>query len=502
MNIINNISLRKDKWILFGYCTIIFLVLFTFFSQMHPLVIFNTDDWQYISQARKAFPIWKDWNPTRVLPEILMPLCAMIGVGVIMPITNDYVGSITLVFNIVICLAIVIYIYSFIRFFITKFQLSLMRALPISFLFLVFHFLIFRNADENNLYMFYSENATNYFYYTIPSILNIIMLFYLELHPELLDVRNNKQFGKKGIMLIGIYFCVFSNLFSAYILAIYAGVKMLFQLFGEVKEKRFVFGKYIINNLVYEIILMFWFVSHIFEVNGGRAKGARLLSIWDSVGMVIRYLVELCGKMNCSFVLTCFVIVIAAFLTWIVHKKKNDCEKINLNFFLGVLLCSILSGIYLILLCAGSVMLYITRPDAILGMIFFAFMFICGALVYVINSFKKIYVVMPLLITILFFQVNTSYRVFKDSYYKDLDASTCIAIDNDIIEQIIQADKAGLEEMNLYLPSFAENVDNWPLALYANDRFTKTLHKHGLISRRIEVTIVLDEEKNREFHLQ
>lgn len=65
---------KRDKW--FGaICSgAIFAFLFVFFARVHPLMLFDTDDWQYISYSRHAVPIWGDWNPTRVFPETVMPL--------------------------------------------------------------------------------------------------------------------------------------------------------------------------------------------------------------------------------------------------------------------------------------------------------------------------------------------------------------------------------------------------------------------------------------------
>ena len=173
-----------------------------------------------------------------------------------------------------------------------------------------------------------------------------------------------------------------------------------------------------------------------------------------------------------------------------------------MRFLIQTFWCVILSSIYLVLLCSSSVVYYIVRPDAILGMVFFGYMLIFGALAYILNRFNKVYLLIPLLIVILFFDLNRGGRTFKNSYYKDLDAQTCIAIDNDIIEQMMTADKAGLDKVDLHLPVFPESDDNWPLTTYGNERFSHSLYRYGLISREMEVTIILDESKNADFGMK
>ena len=62
--------------LLFGAIAFAFFV--AFFSTVHPIVISDTDDWLYSYEARNAIPIVHLWNPTRVLPEILMPFVTRI----------------------------------------------------------------------------------------------------------------------------------------------------------------------------------------------------------------------------------------------------------------------------------------------------------------------------------------------------------------------------------------------------------------------------------------
>ena len=55
---------------------LVFGFLFMFFTQVHPLVIYDGDDWRYIAYTRQALPSWNEWNPSRVFAECTSrPMC-------------------------------------------------------------------------------------------------------------------------------------------------------------------------------------------------------------------------------------------------------------------------------------------------------------------------------------------------------------------------------------------------------------------------------------------
>ena len=46
-----------------------------------------------------------------------------------------------------------------------------------------------------------------------------------------------------------------------------------------------------------------------------------------------------------------------------------------------------------------------------------------------------------------------------------------------------------------------ENGDNWPYTLVLADRISNTMYNHGLTSRLIDITPVIDPEVNARFHI-
>lgn len=81
---------------------VVFVGFFIFFTVVHPLYVYNTDDWYGILSQRRAIPIWNHWNPTRVLPETLMPLAAELGIRFFMPVSGDFIGSMAIAFAMVL----------------------------------------------------------------------------------------------------------------------------------------------------------------------------------------------------------------------------------------------------------------------------------------------------------------------------------------------------------------------------------------------------------------
>lgn len=58
----------------------IFAFFMYFFTIAHPVYPFDIDDWGNMISMRWAHPIPYDWNPTKVLPEMLLPLCTEIAI--------------------------------------------------------------------------------------------------------------------------------------------------------------------------------------------------------------------------------------------------------------------------------------------------------------------------------------------------------------------------------------------------------------------------------------
>lgn len=127
---------RNFWYVLFAI--IVFASLMAFFTA-HPLYIYDTDDWYYISFSRHAVPSMNQWNPTKILPETLMPLCVEIAVRFIMPCMGDYMGAMGMVFGIVVSISIIGYMISFGRYLSSQYRLCEVNIVWLITLLLLFH---------------------------------------------------------------------------------------------------------------------------------------------------------------------------------------------------------------------------------------------------------------------------------------------------------------------------------------------------------------------------
>lgn len=493
----------------------IFFAIFIFFTRIHPLVIFDTDDWLGISYKRHPIPLWGDWNPTRVFPEVLMPLCGDIAAFFVYPLTGDYIRSFTLVNGAVVALFIVLYMHMFFELLYKKWKLPTFRAFAFSTVFLLLHFLVFRSSDTGNEYLFFAPNVTSYYYYVIPALLNCSLVLYLLRNDVLYDGWRKLKSGtftnhtvRNSILFLALYFALFSNLYQSVILAAFIGCQLLFELFNFMKEKgNLKEFKEVAKKNVFRLIFIFaWAIEQIFEVNGGRASSFPKGNFLQSVINVVKSMLNKVRLMNKLFLfgtLAIFLLTIAIVIYN--HVKKSSKEKTaywRVYRQISILSVSeILIIVYLILLCSRADKM--GKPDVWLSILFFVFLglVLCGS--YIFSKLRLLDILLPLVCCFLVFETRTSNRTFLDTKIGGVDNTTCAAIDNDIVSQFIETEKNGESEMVLYVPEFDLGThDNWPLWIYRGSWIAQTLYRHGVIDRPITVTqMIPTREKNIQFHL-
>ncbi len=167
----------RNKWCLSGlhilYLVCMFLLLAVFYTRIHPLMVVDGDDWRYISVMRGGLPIWKHWNPAKVLVETLTGFVGYLSAFVVYPLTHDYLFSFTLTYGTLTALFIVIYLYCFDLMLIKKMKLQISSALVVSTLFFSAHFLILKSQPENNVYMLSAFNLNCFAAYVWAFLLNV-----------------------------------------------------------------------------------------------------------------------------------------------------------------------------------------------------------------------------------------------------------------------------------------------------------------------------------------
>lgn len=497
---------KRDKW--FGaICSgAIFAFLFVFFARVHPLMLFDTDDWQYISYSRHAVPIWGDWNPTRVFPETVMPLAGGVAAFLVYPLTGDYLGAITLTCAAIVSFCITGYMVMFWVTVRRKAKVSPSTGWLLACLFLLLHFLVFRGAPEGNLYMFQAWNLTCYFYYTIPELLNCGLVMYLMLDDALYDGWNKLRTGeyashavKYGLLALALYLALFSNLYASVILAAYIGC----QLLGEIRKllkKTMGLPAFAQKNILRLAFILAWGIEQIFEMNGGRAQSltGEGIHLADRLASTFKGLLAACRSLNSAFlVLTALVAIYAAAYFCRRRKHNGRMSAETAAMLLRLAGTGVLLGLYLFLLCSvsgGDV----KAPHIHFGVMFCIFFILILGIAHALRHIRWTGVILPLLIFILVFEVNTTSKTFLEENMRNLDHRICAAVGNDIIRQFREADAAGETALPLLVPKF-DSADNWPLANYGGTIIARTLYKHGLVHTHItDVVMIPTTVKNEE----
>lgn len=482
----------------------LFLAILIFFTEINPLIVFDGDDWMYLYYPRLPLPVWKSWNPTRIFPEIAMPFCGSIGAYLIHPFLKDYVMSVAIACGLFLTICIMVYIYAVARLLESKVGISRFRADLIATCFYCLHFIIFRGDTSGNEYMLRAQDTACYFYYIIPTILNVAMVCLLEGKPKLVRWGGTKhsRLGR-GMLYMVLYLLICSNLYCSWILAIWAGWKLLGDGLRERKRKNgekwkqrcSAFAKAHGMLLFIDIL---WVISAFYEFNGARAGeqsftfGEYLSRMQTVITHLFSFLLPEVGRYFAE--ISVFLIALLLFVFW--RRKKSRLEI--LRMYGWVAQNGMLGMAYLVLLCACVDPDYIARTDILLGASAWLFLGMVLPIAYVIREYPAAEIALPFLLLAFSWGINASSGTFRSSNYANLPWQVTYFISTDVVEQLVEADEVGETKIDVFVPSGLGEVWDGRLAeipSYAAD----TLYHHRILSRKLGVTGVADFEKNAKY---
>lgn len=470
--------------------TLIFIAMFVFFSQVHPIVLFDGDDWNVISDARVGLPKWHGWNPIKILPETLFPICGYFAAYVVCPIIGDYLTAFTVTAALIVSLFIAAYVVLFVTFAEKILGLDKLSANLFGAMFLLLHFAIYlQHNTQDNLYLFHTTDADCYFNYVLPNLLNaalVLLVARVDVTKKFFDSATPNALA----LFFAFYLAIFSNVLSSCVLAIYVFVELMFR----VERKKFNLRKFFTANRTLFMLLIFWLISLLFEANGGRAKSmaheeSYFALVIDTAAMTIHSLLF----DNHGNALMIFSILTLPFMwradknLWLLTKK--------------FLLCLPLWTIYIILVAARAESTYSLRPDVQFGFFFFLFVIFLTSLGFWIKKFPRAAFILPILAFALFTWIFSGKRTLCPSTFNHVPEIICVQVSQHLIDQITAADRAGLNEVTITVPK-GDDIDNYPFPMYMGKNISRTLHAHGMISRRIKVTIKPDMTLNERFNLK
>ena len=494
-----NIRLQPEEWIAmskinyknllsFGIWIFFAFFLFIFFANIYPLVIFDSDDWGNAGFMRTALPSLIFYNPAKILPETVAPLSSKIGQYFFLPLTGDYIRSMTLAYSLVLTFFIMFYSLMLDKTLKSLFKLKTSGSLVLTAFFVLFHFSIFRINPDNNQFLFGSTNLTCIWHYVIPNLFASAMVLW-HITRKKKDMISSPVL--QGLVFFACYMAIFSNLYSSIILASYAGVSLLFNIVKSFRSQLEKTERY--RSINYFVILCFWAVSLFFEYNGERAKIFSDFRLNTSIANFVDWIYQI-NK------LTLLVLLLFVFLGIFTIIKIRDGRWFLLETLAELILCAVIEVIFLVLLSAKTGGRYIARIDVIFGVFFYLLLIVIILAAFSINHFPRFLIFLPLIFFIVLSNTCVGNRIYREINLLNLDPRSAIAVSNDLIAQVVAADKANMNEVTVYVPKY-NSADNWPHALYMGPNFGATLYRHGVTSKRMNVTVIPSEEKNIEFNI-
>ena len=450
---------------------------------------------------RLPWPMWGVWNPSKVLPEILEPLCGYIAAFVVYPISGDYVASIAFTESIIISVFIAVFFAISFKYFKENFLLSSSLALCIELLFFLSFFLIFKQKNLNSYYGFWAPDMNCYFNYIVPSVLNASIILWMSKsrnlfhdHDKTCKYGVNRCIFGGGGYIICVYLAIFSNIQSSILLSGYCFIKLV-----EVSAKSLIDNKKIFSSKeiwIYIAVILLWMISLLFEASGQRAMGLTknttnfftipLSKVLDQYSVLLSRV----GKYY--FYLFLILEILAGFILLIdrnIRKKYiASITRIVLLFFLVIL--------YLTLLHAKAGILYGSRVDAMWPAIFLVLMLSC---IFIAIIFTKLISFQLCLIPMIFISFFVAFNLNGKFIQFRYDYDTSKKINDYIIDQILVADKKGQPRVEVKIPQIGR-PGSWPYPFEMANWLQNALYSHNMISNRMRMKIVPDPAVNKMFY--
>ena len=476
------------------FCLAVFLFMLLFFVYAHPIVLYDSTDWQYTVFTRSLpLPLWGGQNPSCVFPETFMPLCNALGQFIFYPLTQDYPRAASFMFAFVLSICITAYTMLFCLFLERRMGISRPLSLWSTAWFLLFHFLAFRATDTQNEHLFFASDAADLFFYTIPTLLNFCLIFLFECYPQLLT-RQRGHSLRKIVLLVVLYFAIFSHVFSSCLLGFWAVTQLLRRFLEYFLQEEHTLQKALLRTLQNGLWLtgMFvaWLVSLIFAFSGDPFCSAIVTDFKHNFLTSLHLLRVLPFSMNRVFLM--FVIGTALlFVLHIIHCCRCKQPLPELTFLGFAAINFVLVALFLAWLCAKSNPLYMGYTQVLLAPMGWILAMGCCFLAYYAEHHPMTRIAVPLLTTFVFFSINTGYVTFKDSNRDNLNWQVCHAVSTQIVEQYKFADADGLTFLTLRMPT------QFPCESFPTHAVSDAMYQYGITSRYIPSRMVGAPEVDR-----
>ncbi len=495
--------LKRQKWEEVLFCVAVFAAMLVFFTVLHPIPIMDEDDVIYTVLVRKAIPLPGSWNPSRMMPEVLMSLVGNLsGLSTALGF-GRFIDCQVFILAAFFSAFITAYVYALFRLLEKRFACGRFQALCLSVFFLELHFLIFRTELTRNNFMFHTYDACCVFYYTVPALLGCTLVMHFMRTPDETPVLNGKHLIRESFLILALYFEIFSNLFGSVILAAYAGYRVLRGLLRNKSRKNE--KSFLRENGFWAGIILLWILAAVFELTGGRAAGARSEAAAGSLGLAAKFgqafllFGETMWNSNLVFRLMIPAVTLIVVLLMAARKFRTQ-NKAVFSVVLEIAVWGMATAMAVLLLCAGAEPLYAGRPEAIFPVVFAIFLLLVLGIHYILLCIPFLARLLPVLLIAVYSFTNTRYLTFQDSNPLLVDGHVAVAIENEIYEAVIEAGKAGETEIWVDVIHTSED-GNWPFDGKVCDPIAKFFLKFGIVDHEMRVHVHASDEMNEKYHI-
>lgn len=484
----------------------VFVFFLIYFTQISPLLPFDGDDWFFNGSMRVPFPLWGVWNPTRVFPEVLSPVCGYIAAFCLYPFTHDYVGAVGFVRALVVSGFVTVFFYLFYNLLKKLFKLSTRVSIASELFFILSFFLIFKHLNQASYTGFWSNDFDSMFFYLVPGLLNASVILWMAQYRNFHAKLRTMTLAQKGILVLVLYFALFSNTQFNIILATYSFFKVV-EVVVKSWQHNHSLTQLLKSTYVYLMVLIVWLLTVIFDMHGARAnslsQGQPFTTLFKNT---IGHFKLFISYQNTLFVLLGVLVIAISIICWCMGVRNNKKLVVFCVSLANSLTCLVLSTVYLLLAYTKAGSEYVSRVDAMWPIVFFFLYSFCICLSWMISESKIIKVLVPLGLTMLaLLAFNFNYQLIP-STVGGYDAKTVKAVDNYIINQVVKADRNGKSKVVVKVPINDKNhnpkdkTSNWPHSYDMAGELQNDLYAHHLIRTRMKIIFKPDISVNHKFY--
>jgi hypothetical protein len=501
------VKLRGNYHVILG-AGLVFITMFVLHAFISQRIPYDADDWVYLS-GLTGYPVPIPsgilWNPTRILPEYLMPLAGYFSAYVVYPIIGNYILSISVTTALLLGAFLCAFYVSLFRLFSALNKDKSACALCGLFV-LALCYAMFLSRRSGNLHLFITYSLNLHYFYTLPNILNSIAVCEL-LRLYIIGSLSFKNIPQKTPgMIVLMFFCVFSMLFSALVLLAFSVsilviefLKSIFKRKVKLASKLKHFGIDCVRHHNIVVISTCAVVyAMVAESFGGRANWDSGITYFGSVFSIeflyrayeaSRSVLGIAATMN-RYIFILFLMVVCAAAGVFIFSRKKEPKSPYFKAAMVALLSCVLAFLFVVLVSAKGGLQYARDIRATYGIFFFGILFISLATLYLHKKTAIVRAVFPLVIVVV---VLIAINARWPYAYTPARTNTQLAYIEAFIEKTVEADRNNESSVELVVPKY-DTPDNWPFPMsWWGGAFSDTLHSHGIISRRIEVVLTIDE---------